>query len=39
MTRLTIEGLTKHFGEVAAVDHVDLDIADHELNPSTLMTE
>jgi putative spermidine/putrescine transport system ATP-binding protein len=31
MTRLTIEGLTKHFGEVAAVDHVGLDIADHEL--------
>jgi len=31
MTRLTIEGLSKHFGEVAAVDNVDLDIADHEL--------
>ena len=31
MTRLTIEGLSKHFGEVAAVDNVDLDIDDHEL--------
>jgi putative spermidine/putrescine transport system ATP-binding protein len=31
MTRLTIEGLTKRFDEVVAVDDVDLDIADHEL--------
>ena len=31
MTRLTIEGLTKRFEEVVAVDDVDLDIADHEL--------
>jgi ABC-type Fe3+/spermidine/putrescine transport system ATPase subunit len=31
MTRLTIEGLTKRFAEVAAVDDVDLDIEDHEL--------
>ena len=31
MTRLTIEGLTKRFGDVVAVDQVDLDIADHEL--------
>jgi putative spermidine/putrescine transport system ATP-binding protein len=31
MTRLTIEGLTKRFDDVVAVDDVDLDIADHEL--------
>jgi putative spermidine/putrescine transport system ATP-binding protein len=31
MTRLTIEGLTKRFDDVVAVDRVDLDIADHEL--------
>lgn len=30
MTRLAIEGLTKRFGEVAAVDSLDLAIADHE---------
>jgi putative spermidine/putrescine transport system ATP-binding protein len=31
MTRLTIDGLSKRFDDVRAVDEVDLDIADHEL--------
>ena len=31
MTKLTINGLTKHFGEVVAVDRFDLEIADGEL--------
>ncbi len=31
MTRLTISGLTKNFGDVAAVDNLNLEIADGEL--------
>jgi len=31
MSRLTIKGLTKRFGDVAAVDAIDLDIANGEL--------
>ena len=31
MTELAIRGLSKHFGDVAAVDGFELDIGDHEL--------